>query len=93
MSNPSIFFFIADHVVYDDAMVYLGEGLKELDITFYANRNYWKEDTDTRDFLFNYNPKIDWRKCDVVVLSSHIIINSMNLPSQISKMQTNFRTN
>ena len=65
-----IYFLISDFPnVYDDGIIYLAEGLKELNISFYSNKDYWKINTDG-DFLFNNKPEISPQDCDLVILSN-----------------------
>ena len=65
-----IYFLISDFPnVYDDGIIYLAEGLKELNISFYSNKDYWKINIDG-DFLFNNKPEISPQDCDLVILSN-----------------------
>ncbi|MEJ7827180.1 MAG: hypothetical protein WKF91_03265 [Segetibacter sp.] len=56
--------------INDFGMIQLGEGLKKMGMSFYANRDYWKTDVN-EDYLFKYNeafnPSTD---ADIVVLSN-----------------------
>jgi hypothetical protein len=66
----TIYFLIPDFSdLNDDSIVYLGEGLKEIGIPFFSNKNYWLLDNNG-DYLFkknvNFIPEID---ADVVIVS------------------------
>ncbi|WP_410220007.1 hypothetical protein [Pedobacter sp.] len=66
----SIYFFIPEYPnLYDDGVVYLGEGLNELGYNLFSNRNYWKTSPQSDKFLFNFNPDISFKECDIVVVA------------------------
>ena len=65
----SFYFLIADHVNhFEDSMIYIAEGLKDLGITFYSNKNLWKDEIEG-GWLFNFSPEVSYQDCDVVVMS------------------------
>jgi hypothetical protein len=65
------YFLIAPHEVYNDAAIYLAEGLRALDLPFFANRDFWREDPGSEACLFRHDPGITPTDCDVVVLTSY----------------------
>lgn len=62
------FFFLIPNTpnLNDDSIVYLAEGLKELNISFFANRDYWR--TSDTDYLF-VKTDISPKEFDVVIVS------------------------
>lgn len=69
MAIKSVYFFIAEHVLYDDSILYLAEGLKELGIPFFSNKIFWKTDSENQNYLFNYDSNISYQDCDLIVIS------------------------
>lgn len=70
MKIKSAYFLIADHVKhYDDAMIYIAEGLRVLGIPFYANKNLWLEEPGTNQYLFKKDDQISYQDCDIVFMS------------------------
>jgi len=64
-----IYFLIAEYPeLYDDGSITLAEGLREMGIEFYANRNYWKINNNG-DYLFNFHNALDKNEFDVIILS------------------------
>jgi len=65
-----IYFLIPEYLeLYDDGNITLAEGLKELGVEFYANRNYWKINNDG-EYLFNFHNASDKNEFDVIILSN-----------------------
>lgn len=65
------FFLIPDYKnLYDDGLVYLAEGLLELGVTIFANRDYWKPNIN-QEYLFNYLKDFDPSSADVVIISNN----------------------
>ena len=70
MKQNLIYFLISDFPdLYDDALIYFAEGLTELGISFYANRNYWQINLGG-DYLFK-EAEINSREFNIVILSNH----------------------
>lgn len=65
------FFYIAPHEVYNDAAIYLAEGLRELGVSFTSNRDFWQLEPAGGDWLFRHDPGIRPTECDVIVLSTY----------------------
>lgn len=70
-----IFFFCyplgtPDKAGYEHQIVSIAEGLRLHNVDFYGNVNYWQEDSGENSFLIKENPDVDYKDCDVVVLSS-----------------------
>lgn len=65
--NKSIYFLIPDTPhLNDDSIVYLAEGLRELNINFSSNRDYWL--MPENKFLFT-KTDIDPREFDAIIIS------------------------
>jgi len=65
------YFLIAPHEVYNDAAIYLAEGLRDIGVSFSANRDFWQLDPEADLFLFRHDPRVGPADCDVVVLSTY----------------------
>lgn len=55
---------------YQDDIVVLAEGLRELDVEVFGSCNYWQQSLDPDDWLVRHDPTVDAADCDVVVVSS-----------------------
>ncbi|MCJ0742443.1 glycosyltransferase [Pedobacter montanisoli] len=71
LRKTKIYFLLPEYErLNEDAAVYLAEGLKELNIDFYSNRNYWKLDSD--HYLFVKNPAFDPSEdADIVIITDN----------------------
>ncbi len=56
-----------DRAAYQHPLVCLAEGLRELGVSFYSNRDYWRESPDG-PFLFRHDPKVSRDDCSVVAI-------------------------
>lgn len=65
-----VYFFIAEHEMYNDAAIHLAEGLHEIGVPFSANRNFWQIEPDQSAYLFTTDPRIRPEDCAVVVLTT-----------------------
>ena len=72
---------------YHHGFVGLIEGLKQLQIPVYANRNYWQyyphPSSDTVEYLVSHNKNIGPDDCDIVVLDSEWSYYNEKLPAEI----------
>ena len=66
-----VHFQIAPHEVYNDAILYLAEGLREKGVQLSANRPYWPLDAEGRDWLLQPVPGLDPRECAAIVFSTY----------------------
>lgn len=64
------YFFIAPHEVYNDAAIYLAEGLRDTGVSVRANRDFWQLEPGGAH-LFRHDPAVGPADCDVVVLTSY----------------------
>ncbi|MBV6644237.1 MAG: hypothetical protein KI790_02245 [Cyclobacteriaceae bacterium] len=58
--------------VYLHNLIAIAEGLKDLGHPFYANQNYWKDSPSDPAYLFNQDPQVDPRDCDIIITSSRV---------------------
>lgn len=72
MPSPKIYFHCCDDrdEIFQDDIIPLAEGLRELGIPYYARANYWRQSLDPHDFLFRASPDVAPEDCDVVVFPS-----------------------
>jgi hypothetical protein len=73
--NDSIYFFCfplgpPERAGYQHQLISIAEGLRELNISFYSNINYWNLDPINQNYLFLNDNSIDYRDCAAVVFSS-----------------------
>ncbi len=54
---------------YQDDVVVLGEGLRELGIEVFGNCNYWQRTLEPDSWLVRHDPRIRPEDCDIVVVS------------------------
>jgi hypothetical protein len=62
------FFNSAVSELYQNDIIPIAEGLKELGYTFTARHDYWREEAGA-DFLFKSSPEVVPEECDLVVAS------------------------
>jgi hypothetical protein len=60
------FFNSAVPELYQNDIIPIAEGLKELGYSFHARHNYWREEPGS-DFLFKASPEVVPEECDLVV--------------------------
>lgn len=60
------FFNSAVSELYQNDIIPIAEGLKELGYTFHARHDYWREEPG-RDFLFKASPDVKPEDCDLVI--------------------------
>lgn len=60
------FFNSAVAELYQNDIIPIAEGLKELGFSFHARHNYWREEPDG-DFLFKAAPDVRPEECDLVI--------------------------
>ncbi len=57
-----------DRAVYQHAAVCLAEGLGELGIPYFSNRDYWRTGRGENDYLFRKDPRVGQEDCRVAVI-------------------------
>ncbi len=86
----SVYFFIAPHESYNDLAIHLAEGLVELGVPIFSNRDFWQLEPDKPDYLFRHDSTIQPQDCTIVVITTlwfHYMepgsfeIKSLDLPS------------
>jgi glycosyltransferase involved in cell wall biosynthesis len=72
--TPKIFFYCnpigpPEEPYYQDLAICIAEGLRQLNIPFYSDRNYWQLSPETGEYLFKNDSTIEPDACSVVVLN------------------------
>jgi hypothetical protein len=68
MRIPKIYFFTCPEVDnYQDDIIPLAEGLRDLGIPYYALNNYWRQSEKPDDYLFRATPDVRYTECDIVI--------------------------
>jgi hypothetical protein len=68
MSAPSIYFFCCEEPDnYQNDIIPLAEGLRELGVPFHSRCNYWRRSSLEGDFLFKESPAVAPEDCDLLV--------------------------
>jgi hypothetical protein len=90
MQKPSVFFYCAPSgipdskkTVYQHVLVALAEGLKELGVPFYANRDFWKPQIEENDYLFQLNSAVTPDDCSVVVIHTAWFTAGLPMPEDL----------
>lgn len=97
LNTKSVYFYCCpsgtpDFQPYQHALVCLAEGLKEIGVKFYADRNYWRLSPDTEEYLFVHDPNITPDDCSVVVLDGEWFTQGRDLPEGLFKPKRNYVT-
>jgi len=77
-----VFFYCCERD-YPHLSICIAEGLKQLGISFYSNRNYWRISPDREDYLFCYNSEVTPDDCDIVVVEYQWILKYLSLPENL----------
>jgi hypothetical protein len=66
---PRIYFYCCDdrEEIFQDDIIPLAEGLREMGIPYSSRANYWLQSTKEDDFLFHASPGVRPEDCDVVI--------------------------
>ena len=72
--NERIFFYCcppgtANQAAYQHSIICLAEGLKLLEIPYYADRNYWKISPEKEEYLFRHDPNVTPDDCSIVIFN------------------------
>lgn len=68
--KKSVYFLIAKHEKYNDLALHLAEGLLEIGIPFYCNRNFWRLEPKKLRYLFKKNKKVKPTDCSVIIITT-----------------------
>jgi hypothetical protein len=68
-TTPRIYFHCCgdEENIFQDDIIPLAEGLRELGVPYFARANYWRQSLQEDDFLFHASPDVRPEDCDVVV--------------------------
>jgi hypothetical protein len=96
-----VYFFLPENDdVYFDAPLVLAEGLRDLGVPFFCNRNYWRTSPESGETLFRHDPHVTHDEADVVVIhddwfyhlpQSTFKITERPAPSGLFKSKRNYR--
>lgn len=65
-----VFFYCRENPnAYQDDVVVLAEGLREIGVEVFGNCNYWRRSVSGDDWLVRHQPSIRHSDCDIVVVS------------------------
>jgi len=98
LTDPSfsVFFHIPDitpeRPAYMHAVVCLAEGLREMKVKIFSNRNYWKLDPVRDDYLLSYDPDVDQKDCSIVVVDSAWLTLNNDLPKDLFYSGRSYKT-
>ncbi len=68
--NLRVYCYCRDNpLAYQDDVVVLAEGLRELGVGVYGNCPYWRQTPGADDWLVTFDPRIGPDDCDIVVVS------------------------
>lgn len=69
-SSPRVYFFCRDHAqAYQDDVVVLAQGLRELGAEVFANCDYWRNSPAPGDWLVRRDPRVSPEDCDIVTVN------------------------
>ena len=96
-----VYFYCLEYAeAYQDDVVIIAAGLKELGAEVYGNCNYWRNSPDADDWLVKHDPRITPAECDIVVVSSawsrwlnaNFVTTSRPLPAGLFATGRRYRT-
>ncbi len=68
--NPRVFFYCRDSQnAYQDDVVVLADGLRQLGVEIHANCHYWRNSPAPDDWLVRPDPKVRPEDCDIVAVN------------------------
>jgi hypothetical protein len=98
-STDKIFFYCcppglpdAKDTVYPHTIVCLAEGLKDLGIPFYADRNFWQLSHDREEYLFNCDSNVKPDDCSIVVLHTAWFTAGNPMPATLFHPHRRYKT-
>ncbi|MEY2831241.1 MAG: hypothetical protein RLZZ574_499 [Cyanobacteriota bacterium] len=77
---------------YQDLAICLGEGLKQLGIPFYADRNYWQLSPKSSDCLFQHDPRFGPDDCKVVIMNHQWFRGGGTIPARLFHSERKYVT-
>jgi hypothetical protein len=77
---------------FQHLLICLGEGFRELGISFVSNTNYWQESAEKQKYLFRYDPAITTDDCSIVVFSNHWFNSNHPLPDNLFHAERKYST-
>jgi len=96
-----VYFFCRDNeTAYQDDVVVLADGLRQLGVEVYGNCNYWRQSPGPEDWLVRHDPNITPDDCDIVAVSgawvrwidSDFRVTNSPLPPDLFKPGRRYRT-
>ncbi len=77
---------------YQHLSICLAEGLKQLNVPFYSNVNYFQIDAEQEDYLFRHDPSVTPDDCDIVVVEKGWVTHLHSLPENLFHSGRNYLT-
>src|SRR5919199_4708367 len=77
---------------YQSLSICIAEGLKQLEIPFYSNVNYWQVSVEREDYLFRHNPSMTPNDCTVVVVEKAWVLHHRCFPQNLFHPARNYVT-
>ena len=77
---------------FQHLLICLGEGFRELGISFVSNINYWQESTEKQEYLFRHDPAITTDDCSIVVFSNNWFNINHPLPDNLFHAERKYLT-
>jgi hypothetical protein len=70
MPSPRVYFYCrGEEENFQEDVIALAEGFRELGVSYHANCDYWLQSTAPGDYLLRHDPEIVADDCDIVVVS------------------------
>lgn len=100
-SAPRVYFYCRDNAnAYQDDVVVLADGLRQLGAEVCGNCNYWKTSTEPDSWLVRHDPAIRPEDCDIIAVSylwsrwiSHTFeVSEQPLPEKLFSPGRRYRT-
>ncbi len=93
----SVYFFLTpmgppEDCGYPHPLVALAEGLRALGIPVFANRDHWRETSDSPQSLFAHQPDVGPDDCDLVVMDNCWTYHKNELPAAALRRGRRFQT-
>lgn len=89
--NGSVYFYCLPKG-YQSLSICIAEGLKQLEIPFYSNVNFWQVDAERENYLFCHNPSVTADDCAVVVVEKGWILYHRQLPPDLFRLERKYIT-
>jgi hypothetical protein len=89
--DTRIFFYCRPNE-YQHLSICLAEGLKQLNVPFYSNINYFQIDAEQENYLFHHDPTVFPDDCDIVVVEKAWVNHLHSLPENLFHPGRNYVT-